>query len=85
MDNVILPPELERFAADAVATGRYRNVADVVAAGISLLRRQEAARAEFVSSLEAAEAESDRDGWHAIDDVHAEMATLIDEARRAKV
>jgi putative addiction module CopG family antidote len=85
MDNVTLPPELERFAAEAVAAGRYRDVADVVAAGVSLLQRQEAARAEFVASLEAAEAESDREGWHTIDDVHAEMAALIDEARRAKV
>jgi putative addiction module CopG family antidote len=85
MENVTLPPELARFAAEAVAAGRYRDVADVVAAGVSLLQRQEAARAEFAASLEAAEAESDREGWHRIDDVHAEMAALIDEARRAKV
>jgi len=85
MNAVTLPPDLERFADDIVAQGRYRDVAEVVAAGVSLLRRQEAARAEFVASLEAAEAESDREGWHTIDKVHAEMAALIDEARRAKV
>ena len=26
MDNVILPADLEQFAAEAVATGRYRDV-----------------------------------------------------------
>ena len=84
MEGIVLPPELERFAAEAVASGRYRNLDDVVAAGVSLLQQREAARAEFVASLEAAEAESERDGWHTIDDVHAEMAALIDEVRRAK-
>ena len=83
MNHVTLPLELERFAAEAVAAGRYRDVAEVVAAGVSLLRSQEAMRAEFVASLEAAEAESERDGWHSALDVHAEMAALIDEARRA--
>jgi len=84
MDNLTLPPELERFAAEAIAAGRYRDVSDLVAAGVSLLRRAEAARAEFIASLEEAEAESEREGWHTIDDVHAEMTALIDEARRAK-
>jgi putative addiction module CopG family antidote len=83
MDGMSLPPELERFAEAAVAAGRYRDLAELVAAGVSLLQHQEAARAEFVASLEAAEAESERDGWHSADDVHAEMAALIDEARRA--
>ena len=40
MDTVTLPPELERFAAEAVAAGRYRSVSDVVAAGVTLLQRQ---------------------------------------------
>ena len=39
MDNVILPPELERFATEAVAAGHYRDVSDVVAAGVTLLQR----------------------------------------------
>jgi len=34
-----------------------------------------------VASLEAAEAESECDGWHSAEDVHAEMAALIDEVR----
>jgi len=76
-----LPPDLELFAQEAVAAGRYRDVAELVAAGVSLLRHQEAVHAEFVASLEAAEAESERDGWHSAEDVHAEMAALTNEAR----
>lgn len=45
MDNVNLPLDLDRCAAEAVATGRYRDFSDVVATGISLPQRAEAARA----------------------------------------
>ena len=85
MKDVTLPRELERFAAEAIAAGRYRDMTELLAAGVGLLQRAEAARAEFIASLEAAEAESERDGWYTIDEVHAEMTALIDEARRAKV
>jgi putative addiction module CopG family antidote len=50
MHNVTLPPDLARFATDAVAAGRFRDVAEVVAAGVSLLQRQEQARAAFIQS-----------------------------------
>ncbi|HEY1933117.1 MAG TPA: type II toxin-antitoxin system ParD family antitoxin [Acetobacteraceae bacterium] len=82
MDTLILPPELEHFATEAVAAGRYRTVADVVAAGLSLLQRREQARAEFVNSLQEAEAESERDGWHSLDDVLADMDAIIAAAER---
>jgi antitoxin ParD1/3/4 len=85
LDNVTLPPELERFAEEAVAAGRFPDVSAVVAAGVSLLQRQEQARVEFVASLEEAEAEGERVGFYTIDDVHAEMTDIIDRARRAKV
>jgi putative addiction module CopG family antidote len=85
MDSVTLPPELERFATEAVAAGRYRDVSAVVAAGVSLLQRAEAARAEFNASLEEAEAESERLGFLTADEVHGEMSGIIDKARRAKV
>jgi len=84
MDDVSLPADLAQFATDAVAAGRFRDVAEVVAAGVSLLQRQEQARAAFIQSLEDAEAEAERDGWHSAEDVHAEMAALIEEARRGK-
>ena len=50
MDDVTLPPELERFAEAAVAAGRFRDMSEVVAAGVSLLQRQEQARAELLAS-----------------------------------
>ena len=41
MDDVDLPSELGEFAA-AVASGRYRDMGEVVVAGVSLLREAEA-------------------------------------------
>jgi putative addiction module CopG family antidote len=81
MDNVTLPPELERFATEAVAAGRYRNVSDVVAAGVSLLQRQEQARAELLASVLAAREESDRSGNLNGDEVAERVRATI--ARRA--
>jgi putative addiction module CopG family antidote len=63
MDTVTLPPELERFATAAIAAGRYRDVSDLVAAGLTLLQRQERARAELLASVLAAKEEADRDGY----------------------
>ena len=77
MDGRILSPELERFAADAVASGRYRDVSEVVAAGVSLLQRQEKARAAFVQSLDDAMAEGERDGFFTIEEVERDMDTVI--------
>ena len=82
MKTVTLPPELERFAREAVAAGRYRDLAEVVAAGVSLLQRMESERAAFVRSLEEAEAEADRDGWHTLDEVMAEAEQIIATKRR---
>ena len=39
MDSITLAPELERFAAEAVASGRYRDMSAVVAAGRPALDR----------------------------------------------
>ncbi len=47
MNTVTLPPDLERFAADAVAQGRYADLSDVVRAEVSLLQRVGAGRAAF--------------------------------------
>ena len=81
MDNVTLPPELERFAEEAVAAGRYRDVSAVVAAGIRLLQRQDEARAELLTSVLAAKEESDREGYLTGDEVAARVRATI--ARRA--
>jgi putative addiction module CopG family antidote len=84
MDNVTLPPELESFATEAIAAGRYRDLSDVVAAGVTLLRRAEAERAAFITSLETEQAEAEREGWHELDDVLAEVDAIIDEEARAR-
>jgi putative addiction module CopG family antidote len=39
MDDITLTPDLERFAAEAVAAGRYRDMSAVVQAGLSLLKQ----------------------------------------------
>jgi putative addiction module CopG family antidote len=81
MDTVTLPPELERFATEAVASGRYRTVAEVVAAGVTLLQRQVQARAELLASILAAKEESDREGCLTGDEVAEQFRARI--ARRA--
>jgi putative addiction module CopG family antidote len=81
MDTVTLPPELERFAEEAVAAGRYRNLSELVAAGVSLLQRQEQARAELLASVLAAQDEADRVGYLTADEVAAHVRQTI--ARRS--
>jgi antitoxin ParD1/3/4 len=80
MDNVTLPPELERFAAEAVAAGRYRDVSEVVRAGLSLLQRAEAEVAEFVVSLEEARAEGERDGFLNAEQVEQRVRAIVEVA-----
>ena len=84
MDDVILTPELERFTAEAIATGRYRDVSEVVQAGLNLLQRVDAARAELLASVLAAEAEGDRDGYLSLDQLEAEMRDAIQSAVRPR-
>ncbi len=81
MNDVSLPPELEQFAAEAVASGRYRDRADLVVAGVSLLQRQEAARAELLASVQSAKKEGDRNGYLTGDEVAAQVRATI--ARRS--
>ena len=83
MDDVILPPELHRFAEEAVASGRFRNVSAVVAAGVSLLQRQEQARAELLASVLAAEEEAEREGCISGDDMIARVRTRLAEKHGA--
>ena len=82
MDSVTLPPELEQFATDAVAAGRFRDVSEVVAAGIGLLRRQDDARAELLASVIAAEQDGDRLGYLSLKAVEREMDGVITRAAR---
>ncbi len=81
MDGLTLPPDLEQFAAEAVASGRFRDVNEIVRTGVDLLRRRETARADFIKSLEDALAEAERDGWHSLEDVMAEADEIIASMR----
>jgi Arc/MetJ-type ribon-helix-helix transcriptional regulator len=77
MNDMILPPDLERFAADAVASGRYRDRADLLAASVTLLREAEAARAAFRESVMAAQEESDRIGYVTGDEMLARIDAML--------
>ena len=80
MDPLVLPADLEEFAAEAVASGRYRDRAEMLVAGMSLLQRQERARADLLASVLAAKEEGDRDGYLTGDEVAARVRQTI--ARR---
>ena len=76
-----LPPELERFAAEAIAAGRYRDKAELLAAGVSLLQRQERARVELLTPVLTAKADGDSDGYLTGDEVAARVRARV--ARRS--
>jgi len=84
MDNVTLPPDLERFAAEIVAEGRYSDVSDVVRTAVTLLQRAEAERKVFIASLHEAEAEGERDGFFTAEEVHREMSEMIESIARSR-
>ncbi|MGD0108684.1 MAG: type II toxin-antitoxin system ParD family antitoxin [Rhodopila sp.] len=75
MDDMT-PPELERFVVEAIAAGRYRDKADLVAAAVSLLQRQRA-RTELLTSVLAAKEDGDRDGYLTGDEVAARVRASI--------
>ena len=83
MDDVILPPELERFAEEAVAAARYQDLSAVVAAGVGLLQRQEQARAELLASVLAAEEEAEREGCLTGDEMLARVRARLAEKHGA--
>ena len=80
MDGIALPPDLEQFAAEAIAAGHYRDTAEVARAGVELLRRRELARADLLASVLAAREEGDRSGYLTADEVAAHVRETI--ARR---
>jgi len=80
MGKVSRKPELEAFAEQCVASGRFSDVEEVMDAALALLREREKQRAEFVASLDAAERESDETGWFEVEQVAGEMDAIIAEA-----
>ncbi len=80
--NVHLTPELERFARDCVAAGRYNNVSEVVRSGLRLLQELEEQRRQFEATLREAEEEADRDGTFTVEQVLAEIQGVIDAGKK---
>jgi antitoxin ParD1/3/4 len=78
--NVHLTPELERFAKECVAEGRYNNVSEVVRDALRRLQDVEQRRRAFTKTLEDAVAESERDGYFTAEQVLAEMDEIISAA-----
>jgi antitoxin ParD1/3/4 len=75
--NVHLPPELERFAKECVASGRYSSVSEVVRSGLRLLQEAEERRVSFNHMLHEVRAEAEREGYQSIEQVLAEMDEII--------
>jgi putative addiction module CopG family antidote len=79
MDGIALPPDLEQFAAEAVASGRFRDIDELVRTGVDLVRRRESARSEFVATLDASLAEGERDGFFSVEEIERDMDAAIAE------
>jgi antitoxin ParD1/3/4 len=79
--NVHLTPELERFARDCVAQGRYNNVSEVVRSALRLLQELEEQRRHFTAALDEALEEADRDGTFTVEEVRAGAQVIIDASK----
>ena len=80
--NVHLTPELESFARDCVAQGRFNNVSEVVRSALRLLQDNEEKRRNFNAMLIAVQEEADREGALEAEDVLAEMDKIIKQAAK---
>ena len=77
-NDIDLPPEKD-FAAAAVASGRYRDMGEVVAAGVSLLRQTGAQRDMLLASVDAARAGGERDAFLTLDEVMNDADLILGE------
>jgi antitoxin ParD1/3/4 len=80
--NVHLTPELERFARECVAEGRYNNVSEVVRSALRLLQEIEEQRRQFTAMLDEAVEEADREGTFTVEEVRAGAQAIIDAHKR---
>ena len=85
MNAITLPPDLEQYAEEAVASGRFRDLTEVVRAGINMLRRAETARAALLASVLAAEEEGDRDGYVTSDELLERVEARLGRASNEQV
>lgn len=72
-----------RPQAAAVAEGRYRDRAEVVAAGVALPRERDAAQAAFLASVLAAEDEAEREGYVSGEEMLARIRARLADKRSA--
>lgn len=86
--NVSLTPELEKFVADKVASGRYTSASEVVREALRLLEDQERSRAlrleEFDRELQARMDALDRGEFVTAEEVR-EHFRRKSEARRKQI
>jgi antitoxin ParD1/3/4 len=85
--NVHLTPELERFAKECVAEGRYNNVSEVVREALRLLQDAAERKRKFMAMIREVEAEVERDGTVSVDEALKRFDAIIEEAdagRRAR-
>jgi antitoxin ParD1/3/4 len=85
--NVHLTPELERFARECVAEGRYNNVSEVVREALRLLQDAAERKRKFMAMIREVEAEVERDGTVSVDEALKRFDAIIEEAdagRRAR-
>ncbi|MBF0181429.1 MAG: type II toxin-antitoxin system ParD family antitoxin [Magnetococcales bacterium] len=80
--NVHLTPELESFARNCVASGRFNNVSEVVRSALRMLQEREERRVRFNAMLDAVRLEAQRDGVYEAADVLAEMDAIIEQPRQ---
>ncbi len=80
--NVHLTPELERFAREVVAEGRYNNVSEVVRQALRMLQDAEERRRNFTAMLLEVQAEADREGTFSVEEAVAEVNQIIDAAEK---
>ncbi len=80
--NVHLTPELERFARECVAEGRYNNVSEVVRQALRMLQDAEERRHRFTAMLREVEEDVDKNGTVSLEEVLADMDAIIEAADR---
>ena len=84
--NVSLTPELEKFIADKVATGRYTSASEVVREALRLLEREEKSReeqiAEFNRELQARMDAMDRGDYVTAEEFEREMRERSAQRRK---
>lgn len=86
--NVSLTPELEKYVADKVASGRYTSASEVVREALRLLEREEKSRTEqleeFNRELQARIESLDR-GEHVTPEKAKEHFRRRSEERRKRI